>query len=664
MDKRMAPGARILVVEDEGFVAVDLQQVLEGLGYQVDHTAATADEALRCASESLPDLVLMDIHIKGDRDGIEAAAELHSRFGVPIVYLTAYTDAATVERAKRTAPLGYLQKPFSEVSLRTTLEIAFRLEEIARRLRAQERWLAITLKSISEGVISTDAEGRVALMNSAAEALSGWTQAEAAGQPLAALLPLFDPTTGQRAEHPVDHALAGRASSPGGDHKLQMRDQTERIVEVSTSPIVDERGLLLGAVMVFRDVSEARRARQQLELAQRMSALGTMVAGVAHEINNPLTFVTSNLHLALAEIARNPARLAAQGDDGVAFAGIEEALREAALGGERIAQIVAGLKAMVRQPDRVQESADLAEALRWALNVSSAELRQRARVTTALAAVPPVRCDETQLGQVFINLLQNAAQAIPPGEPERHEVHVSARVDGEWVVTEIHDSGSGIPPEHLNHIFEPFFTTKPIGKGTGLGLSICHGIIKSSGGELTATSEVGQGTTFTVRLPFALNLRPAPAPPPALALRGARARLLAIDDEPLILRVVRRILGDEHDVTTLESAAQALDLLASGARFDVILCDLMMPGMTGIDLHESVSRDYPDQAARMVFLSGGARNASSAAFLERFAGRHLDKPFDRSALQALIHRVVSEQTTIHALFANQGRQCRFSAEIT
>ena len=153
----MTAGARILVVEDEGFVAVDLQQVLVGLGYRVDHTAASADEAMRCAAESPPDLVLMDIQIKGDRDGIEAATELRSRFGVPIVYLTAYADVATVERAKRTVPLGYLHKPFSEVALRTTLEVAFRLEEIARRLRAQERWLAAPLQ---QGPHAADQRGR------------------------------------------------------------------------------------------------------------------------------------------------------------------------------------------------------------------------------------------------------------------------------------------------------------------------------------------------------------------------------------------------------------------------------------------------------------------------------------------------------------------------
>jgi PAS domain S-box-containing protein len=658
MKKQGGLGARILVVEDEGFVAVDLQQVLVSLGYRVDHTAATAEEALRCAIESPPDLVLMDIHIKGDRDGIEAATELQARFGMPVVYLTAYTDVATVERAKRTAPLGYLQKPFSEVALRTTLEIAFRLDEIARRLKAQERWLAITLKSIGEGVISTDAAGRVALMNSAAEALSGWKQAEAAGQPLATLLPLVDPTTGQLAEHPVEGALAGRGSPPGTERNLRTRDQVDRTIEVCASPIVDEQGLLLGTVMVFRDVSDTRRARHQLELAQRMSALGTMVAGVAHEINNPLTFVTSNLQLALEEFAQNPARLAAQGNDRLAFARIEEALREAALGSERIAHIVADLKALVRQPERPQEkeSADLAGALRWALSVSSSELQQRARITTTLAATPPVQCNETRLGQIFINLLQNAAHAIPPGDPGGHEVRVSTRVDGAWVVAEIQDSGGGIPPEHLAHIFEPFFTTKPPGQGTGLGLSICHGIIQSSGGDLTVTSKVGRGTTFTVRLPFALAppptpvpppapaSPPTPAPPPAPAPRVARTRLLVIDDERMILRLLQRMLGDEHEITALESAAQALDLIASGARFDVILCDLMMPQMTGIDLHKALSLAHPDQAARMIFLSGGATDASAVAFLERVAGRHLDKPLDRGALRALIDQIARDKT--------------------
>jgi PAS domain S-box-containing protein len=643
----MASGARILVVEDEGFIAMDLQQVLENLGYRVDHTAATADEALRCAGESRPDLVLMDIHIKGDRDGIEAATELRARFGVPIVYLTAYTDTATVERAKHTSPLGYLQKPFSEVVLRTTLEIAFRLDEIARRLQEQERWLSITLRSIGEGVISTDGEGRVAQLNRAAEALSGWTQAEAAGQPLAALLPLVDAATGQPVEHPVALAMTGRVAPVARDFSLTTPDQTERTIEASASPIVDERGVLLGAVMVFRDVSEARRERQQLEQARRMSALGTMVAGVAHEINNPLTFVTSNVQLALEELACNPARRAAQGDDRRAFVRIEESLEEAARGGERIAHIVADLKTLVRPPARPQESADIAGALRWALSVASAELRGRARVSAELTELPLVQCNETRLGQIFINLLQNAAQAIPPGEAERHEVRVSTRVDGAFVVAEVRDSGGGIPPDRLPHIFEPFFTTKPVGQGTGLGLSICHGIVQSSGGELTVTSEVGRGTTFTVRLPRALAPSPAARPRPAPASRGARGRVLVIDDEPMILRLVRRVLTDDHEVTTLEGAEEALALIDEGARFDVILCDLMMPGMTGIELHEALGTSHPDQAARMLFLSGGATSASTSAFLDRFAGRHLGKPFHIAALRALIEPLVSSPTATH-----------------
>jgi CheY-like chemotaxis protein len=361
-----------------------------------------------------------------------------------------------------------------------------------------------------------------------------------------------------------------------------------------------------------------------------------MAAGLAHEINNPLSFVTANLRYALDGLPKNPARQAAQGAAAQSFVEVEDALREAEIGGKRIAQIVSSLQTFVRQPDPSDSRASPAEARRWALNITQLELRRRARVVTEIADLPQVRCNETRLSQVFINLLLNAAQAIPPGGPHEHRVSVVGRVDGDgWVVVEVSDTGEGIAPAVLGRIFEPFFTTREIGQGAGLGLSISHAIVESAGGQLTATSEVGRGSTFRVRLPVAPGQQKAPAGPG----QPGRRRILVIDDEPMILRLVQRILADEHQVTTLDSAEKALVLLAEGARFDVIICDLMMPGLNGIDLHSALVRDYPDQVERIVFISGGATSARTADFLAQFPDHQLEKPFNHAVLRAMISRI-------------------------
>jgi CheY-like chemotaxis protein len=206
------------------------------------------------------------------------------------------------------------------------------------------------------------------------------------------------------------------------------------------------------------------------------------------------------------------------------------------------------------------------------------------------------------------------------------------------VVTEVHDSGSGIPQENLSRIFDAFFTTKPVGVGTGLGLSICHRIISGLGGTLEVASEVGKGSVFRVVLPPAkaacLPARQVSVPVP---VRSRRGRVLVVDDEPMIATAIGRTLAFDHEVVVSADAADALERILGGERFDVVLCDLMMPQMTGMDLHSALSTHAPDQAERMVFLSGGAFTAAARAFLDEVPNQRLEKPFDTRQLSALVN---------------------------
>jgi PAS domain S-box-containing protein len=628
---QLVTGKTVLVVEDERVVAKDLQRSLINLGYQVPTTAASADDAIRAASERCPDLVLMDIRIKGERDGIETAAILRSRFDVPVVYLTAYADDATVERAKKTEPHAYLLKPVKADELRSAVEIALYKHDSDRRLRERERWFATTLRSIGDAVISTDASGSITFMNPVAETLTGYSTPDVRGRPLSDILRLVDPTTKAAVEDPIARVLR-TGTIVEMDGLLIAREGQERVIADSAAPIRDEHGMLLGVVVVLRDVSEARRLQRKLEFAERLASLGTLVAGVAHEVNNPLAFIVSNLEFALETLSEHREVAATPW-----LNELKTALLEAQVGAGRVKQIVSDLRSFSRPSSDQQLRTDVNRVLQSSLDMVAHELRPRARILTDLQDVPVVLANETRLSQVFVNLLVNAAHAIDGHLPEQNFVKVRTRLDEAGrVVIEVIDSGRGMSEEIVKKIFDPFFTTKEVGQGTGLGLSICHGIVKSLGGEIQVESRVGEGSCLRVLLPPA-TADDAPVTTEPLPLTASvRGRILVVEDESMVRQTIKRSLANLHQLTLVDSAPEALALLESGQRFDAILCDLMMPRVSGMELHQVLVERCPEQARRMVFVSGGAYIPEAVNFLRSMESRHLEKPFSPNALRAMI----------------------------
>jgi signal transduction histidine kinase len=273
--------------------------------------------------------------------------------------------------------------------------------------------------------------------------------------------------------------------------------------------IVKERSgrKLLGGVSL--DVTERKSMQAQLVVSDRLAAVGTLAAGVAHEINNPLAFVLSNLSFLAGEL-QGVARELPPGRT----AEMEEVLREATDGAHRVRQIVRDLRTFSRGDDEVATAVNVQAVLESAITMARGELKMRAQIVREYREVPLVEGNEGRFGQVFLNLLINAAQAIPPGKPDQHEVRLVLRHSADRVIVEVKDTGMGMPPEVRARIFDPFFTTKPVGEGTGLGLSICHGIVTGFGGEITVESEEGRGSTFRVSLPVAQRGRETPVSSP------------------------------------------------------------------------------------------------------------------------------------------------------
>lgn len=629
----------VMIVEDERIVALDLQQTLHDFGYEASAIASSPDEALALASERRPDLVLMDIRIKGPKDGIETAQLLGERFRIPVVYLTAHADEGTLARARLTEPHGYLVKPIKAAELRSTIEIALYRHALAQELREREKWFSTTLRSIADAVLTVDVAGRVTFMNAVAERLMGTSASAAIGQPVQSvfrLLPRADGDADEPPSDPLETAL--RQRKPVNEDDLRLLNPETGVVRTisnASAPVLDgER--CLGAVMVFRDTSDRKRLEAELETADRLASLGTMAAGVAHEVNNPLAVIVSNAAFIAEQLAKGGHELAGAGalapDAALRLQEIGESLTDLQSAAHRIDRIVADLRDFARADRRAGQRASVPRAVEWASKTTSHELKHRARLILDLKPMPEVEGDELKLGQVLVNLLLNAAQAIEPGHAAQNEVRLSTRVaERERVVIEVHDSGPGIPAAIKSRIFEPFFTTKPVGLGTGLGLGICRGIVLSMGGELDVESEPGRGTTFRVTLNPASTMvaEPAPGSPPANL--GRRARILAVDDEEMVLRVLKRVLH-QHDVVCVPSAVQALELLEAGQTFDAIISDVMMPGMTGMEFYQALGARFPDLLSRLVFMSGGALTARTADFLQGTANPQVDKPFASDAL--------------------------------
>jgi signal transduction histidine kinase/CheY-like chemotaxis protein len=399
----------------------------------------------------------------------------------------------------------------------------------------------------------------------------------------------------------------------------------------------ESRGFLL---VVGRDVTARKVLEREVTRAGLLASLGSVAASVGHEINGPLSYVLSSLRF-LEEQHREA--LPRAGDPAT-----REAVREALHGAERVRDIVRRLGALSHVERGAAGPIAVDGVVDLCIRLAEPELGQRARVVREYQVVPAVRGDRWRLSQVFLNLLVNAAQAIAPGHPEANEVRVGISWDSgaRAVVVEVTDTGQGIPRVNLDRVFEPFFTTKPVGQGSGLGLAVCHGIMASLGGRISVSSVEGRGATFTVALPSAKEsasgLAPAiaagqQAPPSS---RPIRARVLVVDDDPYVARAIARALRNE-DVSTAGSGEEAFALLQT-ERFDLIVCDVMMPVMTGMELHERLRATRPGLERRMLFITGGVFTPDAAAFLARVPNPRLEKPFDVAALQAMVRDLVED----------------------
>jgi PAS domain S-box-containing protein len=622
---------QLVLVEDNPGDAELIKELLSDPFGDVAHVS-TLGQALEVVRSGSVRAVLLDLRLP-DGSGVECVSAIRALAEeLPIIVLTGLDDDAMAMSCLRAGAQEYLSK--SEIqprSLTRAIDYAItRASEGALRRKADalRAHLAAIVEGSPDAIVSSGLEGRITSWNAAATRIFEKSVGEAVGNPLSEVLPETVALAVEEAR-----ALVSRRTATGGaPHECAFLrgDGSQATVSLLANGLFDSEGAPVGIAAIARDVTQQRGLEAQLALSSRLASIGSLAAGVAHEINNPLAALMVNLELIHAAVE-------AAIPEVPSLAETSSEVRDARDAAQRVRAIVLDLRHLSRVDDEDGGVVDLRETIESALRIASNEIRHRAKVVRDYADVPPVAGNSGRIGQVVLNLILNAAQSIPEGRRDENELRVSTGLDERGHVTfTVSDSGSGMTPDVLRNVFAPFFTTKPRGVGTGLGLAISHRIVTALGGSITCESEVGRGSRFVVTLPGASTPSPAKPVEPEAPVVSKRKRVLVVDDERALLRVIQRVLGAEHDVTCVESAAEALKELDGGAHFDLVLCDVMMPQMTGVELYEEIRRRGTGLDERMVFMTGGVFAPASRQLLDRLPNQRIEKPFDARTLRELL----------------------------
>ena len=625
--------ARILIVEDEGIIALDIQQILASLGYQVVDVVPTGEEAVERAKALSPDLVLMDIQLAGRMDGIEAATEIRLRTNTPVIYLTAYADQAILNRAKVAQPFGYLTKPLEKRDLHTAIEISLYRHAVERRASRHAYRFQQIVNSVEQGLVLVDdqqvievANGRgidyVRLLNDDPDLQ--------VGSVLDAL-----------AKHPLEDFLAG-----GNDsvlHEIVIHHADDRVFEIKVIGLVSEavpskQGEDRGYVISLVDVTRVRQQEKAHQMQERLATVGQLAAGVAHDFGNILSAIALSAQI----VPQLESDLSDRSQQHLQI--IRDQVR-------RAHDLITQILDFSRKADYERVLIDLAPLYKEWISLFRQTIPEDIQLRFH---VPPSPCtvlaEPTRMQQVLLNLLINARDAMPGGgklvidlgvvRPGQEDAFAQAYDlgDSAWVRIRVSDTGDGIAPEVLPHIFDPFFTTKPSGKGFGLGLSQVHGIIEQHGGHVFAESRPGKGTTFFVLLPCA-NDTPVEVTTDRMdgpLVAGTRQTLLVVEDDPLIRHALSESIGMMgYHVLEASDGREALSWLRlPNSRIAMVISDMIMPHMGAVHLCRTMQSESLEMP--VVVVSGYPLEAEFEALRELGIQHILTKPLRLDQLSRVI----------------------------
>ncbi len=638
--------ARVLVVEDEGIVAKDIAATLKGMNYHVTGIAGTGEEAITLAASTHPDLVLMDIRLPGDMDGIEAATRIQTHLGIPIVFLTAHADEATLARAKTAAPYGYLIKPFVERELEVALETARHRASMERQLDEQRRWFEAVLHGIGDAVIAANVEGAITFMNPVAEHLTGWRSEKAMGQPLSKVFRTVNERTHKAVEASETRALREDTSvtDEPEDLLLVSADGIERPITSTVSPINDAKGSLLGIVAVFKDVTARKVMEKRILNRQKMQALGRLSSNISHDFSNVIGIVAG--HVAAMQEYTLPGSRAYED-----VRRIQAAVEHAASLTKRILGVA---RASDSEGDLDIRAVPLGEIVQNAAGLLRDALDKRNIAMNLIDTprMPVVSVDPSHVVDMLMDLLLNASDAMPSGG----SITISAKrfklikpdpklnphaKPGSYAVLRIQDTGVGMSHETLEHLFEPFFTTKASDLHVGLGLSVVHSAIQRYNGWIKVVSEPAQGATFSVYMPEASEDAQRDAERAARVTTGS---ILVVDDDDALRAEIHQALKEAgYKVHQARSADEAIALVEkTGDHLDLAIIDVIMPGKDGQEVLSALLTKNP--TTQVIMTCGFSRDYVRSA-LSRGPWRFLQKPFEAEQLIGAVRRALEQKSS-------------------
>jgi two-component system cell cycle sensor histidine kinase/response regulator CckA len=587
----MCEDIRILIVEDERIVAEHIRQSLVRLSYKIAGIASSGSEAFQMASETGPDLVLMDIVLKGRMDGIETAHRIFNELNIPVIYLSAYTDEKTIRRAKITEPYGYIVKPFDESSLKSSIEIALHRHTVHKKSADPESPEACILRSFSETVIYHDLNDRVIWVNEATGNALGIDAGNLVGKKCRDLW--------KRQKVSCRSCPVSAVVSVRGIVETEVVSADERVWSVRGYPVYDVKRRIIGIVEVSREItsekqvqSEKRSINTQLQQKQKMEAIGILTGGVAHDFNNILTAIQGSVEMALFHVTESEP--------------IYRDLKEIQAASARAINLTRQLLLFSRKHPTVFKPLQMNRTIQNLLKMLKRLIGEDIHIETRLdTALWMIRADQAKMEQVLMNLVINARDAMPQGGIIRittENVNLQSGIEkvmaesspGDFIRLTLKDTGEGIEPAVLDRIFEPFFTTKGKSKGTGLGLSVVYGIIKHHKGWIDVHSEPGKGSVFNIYLPAI----PEATPESKVSrisietLRGNGEHVLVVEDADDVRGFTISALREYgYRVTAVTNAQDAWSLIQrQDAEYNLLFADVVLPDQSGIELVQTIRK--------------------------------------------------------------------------
>lgn len=630
------PGEKIIVVEDELLVAQDIQFTLENMGYVVPVLCETGEKALVSARDYHPHLILMDIMLKGSLDGITTAEMIRKDLGIPIIYLTAFEDRKTLDRARLTEPYGYLLKPFVDKELHATIEMALYKHEAERKIKERENWLYTILERIADAVIVSDNNYKITFINETAESFFHQPKDNLINKDMIALLDTVSPYFSGCVD-----GLFRKMTKSGLIQEFnltlpeQKPDNKEIFLEGKISPIHDDQGEVRSAILIFHDMSEKRRMEQEVRKIQKLESLGILAGGIAHDFNNILTSILGNISLA---------RLKAP--DNIEAEGFLDASEKACFQAQELTQ---QLMTFSKGGNPLRKIQDVSELIRKTATFSLAGTNIKP-ILNIDDHLDWVNVDSTQFFQVIQNLVINAREAMPLGgnlllEAKNRELKIDTFISeqlsalhpepGRYIVVSVQDQGMGIDPKFLPNIFDPYFTTKK--KGSGLGLAITYSIIKKHNGYITVDSRLGKGTKFSIYMPsensgiIAAEIKPR--------LYMGKGKVLVVEEDDNIRLLLERILETLGYQGVFASTYQESIAIFRTEKFDLIIADLTVRGNMQVrDFSLEIKKIDPN--ALIILSSGYSNDPQIINFSSYGYAGVLIKPFKIEDISIEINRIL------------------------